>query len=82
MKLVEEVKKQSSLWIKSNGNRYSGFYWQSGYGIFSVNPSDLKTVINYIRNREEHHKTISFQEEYRAFLNKYKGDYDERYVWD
>jgi len=82
MKLLEEVKKQSSRWIKTQGTRYADFYWQSGYGIFSVNPSELNTVITYIRNQEEHHKTRTFREEYRAFLTKYHVDYDERYVWD
>ncbi len=82
IKLLEEVKKQSSKWIKTKGSKYSKFYWQDGYGIFSVNPSELGVVIEYIKNQEAHHKTKTFQEEYRAFLKKYEVEFDERYVWD
>lgn len=82
MDLVEEIKKRSSSWIKNQNNRYANFYWRRGYGIFSVNPSEVEVVTQYIRKQEEHHKNRSFQEEYRAFLNKYHVDYDERYVWD
>jgi putative transposase len=82
MKLLEEIKKQSSKWVKTKGPAYSNFYWQDGYGIFSVNPSEIDTVVNYITNQEAHHKKLSFQDEFRAFLKKYKVDYDERYVWD
>ena len=82
MKLLEELKKQSSKWIKSKGDSYSNFYWQDGYGVFSVNPTEIDTVINYISNQKEHHKKHSFQDEFRAFLKKYKVDYDEKYLWD
>jgi putative transposase len=82
MKLMEEIKKQSSKWIKTKDRVYSGFYWQDGYGIFSVNPTELNKVIDYISNQEEHHKKISFKDEFRAFLKKYKVEFDESYVWD
>ncbi len=82
MTLLEEIKKQSSKWIKTKGQTYADFYWQSGYGIFSVNPTEIDVVVNYIMNQEEHHKKVSFQDEFRAFLKKYKIEYDERYVWD
>jgi putative transposase len=82
MKLLEELKKQSSKWIKTKGANYSNFYWQDGYGIFSVNPSDTEVVVKYIISQGDHHKKITFQDEYRTFLNKYKMEYDERYVWD
>ena len=82
MKLVEEVKSHSSKWIKTKGEAYQNFYWQDGYGAFSVNPSEVNTVIAYIGNQQEHHRKKTFQEEYRAFLLKYNIDYDERYVWD
>ena len=81
MDLLEELKKQSSKWIKTQGNQYSNFYWQEGYGIFSVNSTQVNVVVDYIRNQEEHHKTFSFQDELRAFLKKYKVEYDERYIW-
>ena len=82
MKLLEEVKKQSSKWIKTQGANYNNFYWQDGYGIFSVNPAEVDVVIDYIKNQEEHHKKRLYQDEYRAFLKKYKIEFDERYVWD
>jgi len=82
MDLLEEVKKRSSKWIKTIDVRYGNFYWQEGYGCFSVNPSEVDKVIAYIRNQEEHHKGTTFQTEYCAFLEKYGVEYDERYVWD
>ena len=82
VKLMEELKSHSSKWIKTKGEQYENFYWQDGYGAFSVNPSEADTVINYIANQHNHHKQKTFQDEYRAFLNKYEVAYDERYVWD
>ncbi|NTS40730.1 IS200/IS605 family transposase [Flavisolibacter sp. BT320] len=82
VKFVEEVKANSSSWIKKQGEAYQHFYWQSGYGAFSVNPSEVDIAKAYIENQKEHHRKISFEEEYRAFLHKYGVDYDERYVWD
>ena len=80
--LLEERKKYSSKWIKTQGSDYQDFYWQNGYGVFSVNPSEIDIVLRYIEGQREHHKKVSFQDEYRAFLKKYKVEYDERYVWD
>ena len=80
--LVGKVKANSSKWIKTKGEQYANFYWQNGYGAFSVNPTETEVVIKYIQNQEEHHKKRTFQEEYRLFLKKYKVEYDERYVWD
>jgi len=82
MDLLEEVKKRSSKWIKTISDKYSNFYWQDGYGIFSVNPKETDKVVEYIKNQDEHHKHISFQDEFRAFLRKYGVEWDERYVWD
>jgi len=82
MTLLEELKKQSSKWIKTKGQSYSDFYWQRGYGIFSVNPTETDLVVNYIMNQAEHHQKVTFQDEYRAFLKKYNVEYDEQYVWD
>lgn len=82
MKLVEEIKTSSSKWMKTKGRQYENFYWQNGYGGFSVNPKKTDVVKNYILNQEEHHKKKSFKDEYRGFLKKYEIEYDERYVWD
>jgi REP element-mobilizing transposase RayT len=82
MKLLEEVKSHSSKWIKTKGEAYENFYWQDGYGAFSVNPTEIDVVVSYIANQKEHHRKKTFQDEYRAFLKKYEVEYDERYVWD
>ncbi len=82
MKLVAEIKASSSKWIKTKNYLLKDFYWQNGYGAFSVNPTQLDIVKAYIENQEEHHKKKTFQDEYRIFLKKYKVDYDEKYVWD
>jgi REP element-mobilizing transposase RayT len=82
MKLLEEIKSHSSKWMKTKGAMLKSFYWQNGYGAFSVNPSEIDTVIRYIENQKNHHKKKTFQDEFRAFLRKYKVEYDERYVWD
>ncbi len=81
-KLVEELKTSSSKWLKKQSPGLAKFSWQRGYGVFSVGPSDLEALRSYIRNQEEHHRTRSFQDEYRAFLTKYGVEFDERYLWD
>ncbi|MBK7003145.1 MAG: IS200/IS605 family transposase [Rhodoferax sp.] len=80
--LVEELKTASSKWLKIQSPALASFAWQRGYGAFSVGPSDLHVLLHYIDTQEEHHRTRTFQEEYRAFLNKYGIECDERYVWD
>ena len=80
--LVEEVKSHSSKWMKTKDESLLNFYWQDGYGAFSVNPSEIDKVINYISNQKEHHSKRTFEDEYRAFLKKYHVEYDERFVWD
>ncbi|MCM4161757.1 IS200/IS605 family transposase [Antarcticibacterium flavum] len=82
MKLIEELKSHSSKWIKTKGLEYENFYWQNGYGAFSVNPSEVDKVSTYITNQFDHHRKRTFQEEYLTFLNNYNVDYDEKYVWD
>jgi REP element-mobilizing transposase RayT len=80
--LVEEVKTESSKWIKTKGKQFRNFHWQSGYGAFSIGQSQVPTVKRYITRQKEHHHRVSFQDEYRKFLNVYGVEYDERYVWD
>ena len=80
--IVEEVKKGSSKWIKTQGPEFQNFYWQNGYGAFSVSVSNVESVKQYIAGQEEHHRTVSFQDELRKFLQRHQIEYDERYVWD
>ena len=80
--LIEQIKKTSSKWIKAVDTRYRAFAWQRGYGAFSVSPSQLDAVLQYIDGQKEHHRTRTFQEEYRELLRKHGVDFDERYVWD
>lgn len=81
-KLLEEVKKRSSKWIKTKGKKLENFQWQNGYGAFSVSPSHVEAVTQYIRNQKEHHRKTTFQDEYRVLLKKHDLPCDERYVWD
>ena len=80
--LSQKLKSLSSSWIKREGDHHAGFAWQSGYGAFSLGPSQLPKLVEYIDNQEEHHRKQSFQDEYRRFLEKYGIEFDERYVWD
>jgi putative transposase len=80
--LIEQIKKTSSKWIKDLDARYRGFFWQRGYGAFSVSPSQLDAVMQYVSAQKEHHRTRTFQEEYRELLSRHGIDFDERYVWD
>lgn len=80
--VVEDVKKSSSKWIKTQGPNLASFAWQAGYGGFSVSESNVPKVANYIRGQEVHHRAKTFKEEYREFLAKHNIQYDERYVWD
>jgi REP element-mobilizing transposase RayT len=79
-KLIEDVKKSSSKWMKENG--IADFAWQSGYGVFSVSQSGVDAVREYIHGQEEHHKKRDFKEEFREFCKRYNVALDERYVWD
>jgi putative transposase len=81
-KLLEEVKKSSSKWIKTKGQGLRDFAWQNGYGAFSISPSVVDRAKAYIANQKEHHRTQTFQDEFRKLLERYQIDYDERYVWD
>jgi putative transposase len=80
--LVKELKRDSSQWLKTKAPDLANFYWQSGYGAFSVSPGHVEALRIYIANQEEHHRTESFQDEFRRLLTKYGIEWDERYVWD
>ena len=77
---VRTIKAESSRWIKGLNPYYGGFSWQDGYGAFSVSASIVPKVVEYVRNQESHHKVKTFMEEYKAFLQAYGIDYDERYL--
>lgn len=79
---LKTIKGGSSGWIKENVPGCRGFRWQDGYGAFSVSKSQIPEVEAYIQDQREHHRLKTFQEEYRAFLQKHEIEYDERYLWD
>ncbi len=74
--------KISSKWIKTIDTRYRGFLWQRGYGAFSVSPSQLDAVLQYVETQQEHHRTRTFQKDFRDLLRRHGVNFDERYVWD
>lgn len=80
--LVKEIKATSSAWLKEQGPGLADFYWQAGYGAFSVSHSNKEQVKDYISHQEEHHRKRTFQEEFRLLLLHHQIEYDERYVWD
>ena len=82
VEFVEKVKRESSKFVKTLGDKYKEFYWQRGYGMFSVGPANRDEAEGYVRNQEEHHRTKTYQEEFRGFLDRYGIAYDEGHVWD
>ncbi len=76
---IKKIKGASSNWCNQKNLNIN---WQGGFGIFSISASHLSTLLNYIDTQEEHHKKISFKDEFRLFLKKYNIDYNEKYVWD
>jgi len=81
-KFLEEIKRSSSKWIKTKGEDYKNFSWQRGYGAFSVSSYKVDVVKNYIAKQKEHHKSKDFKAEFIKFLDEYKVEYDDRYLWD
>ena len=85
--IVAKVKRESTPWVKRQewahmNPDFARFCWQVGYGVFSVGESNLKKVSEYVDAQMEHHKRVSFQDEYRAFLKRHNVNFDEHYVWD
>ena|SRR5687768_5146280 len=78
--LVGDIKRDSSLWMKQQGVKR--FYWQRGYGAFSIGQSQVKVVSKYIANQKLHHRTQTFQDEFRLLCQKYELELDERYCWE
>lgn len=81
-KYIEEIKRNSSRWIKTKHIDYQKFAWQNGYGAFSVSSSQRETVMRYIAEQKEHHRHVTFKEEFMAFLEKYNVEYNDQYLWD
>lgn len=79
---IKEIKRVTSIWVKTREPKLAHFAWQAGYGAFSVSRSNVEVVSDYIRRQEEHHAKFDFQTEFRSLLQKHEIDYDERYVWD
>ena len=80
--IVGDIKADSSGWIKTQGPSYRDFYWQAGYGAFSVSQSNVEQVKQYIENQELHHRQMSFQDEFRQICERHGVHIDERYVWE
>jgi len=78
---MEDMKKDSSKWMKHQGAPFAGFGWQEGYGAFTIGASGVPALKRYIARQKEHHRTVTFQEEFLTFLKKYGVPYDERYIW-
>lgn len=81
-KLVQEIKQDSSKWMKTKGGVYVDFAWQNGYGAFSIGQSQLGDLRGYLANQRQHHRRESFQDEFRTLLKKYQVAFDETYVWE
>jgi REP element-mobilizing transposase RayT len=79
--LMKDVKQSSSKWINENKLGKGRFEWQQGYGAFSHSKSQINQVINYINNQEQHHKKLTFKEEYLNFLTKFEVNYDEKFIF-
>lgn len=80
IKLIGVIKRETSKWMKEIG--VHKFYWQRGYGAFSVGQSQVAAVSGYIRDQKEHHKKQVFEDEFRSLCRKYDVEIDERYCWD
>jgi REP element-mobilizing transposase RayT len=80
--IIKYAKANSSGWAKTLGGKCEKFSWQSGYGVFSINPSQIEALRAYIQNQVQHHRRKSFQEEYLEFLREYHISYDVRYIWE
>jgi putative transposase len=81
-KAVQLIKGGSSKWIHETFPEHRLFAWQEKYGAFSVSVSQLDTIIKYIKGQEEHHRKLTFQEEFLALLRKHRIEFDERYLWE
>ena len=79
---MKVLKANSSRWVSEKWRARKAFGWQTGYGAFSVSKSNAPDVLKYIADQEEHHRKVTFKEEFIAFLKKHGIEYDERYIWE
>ena len=79
--LLRDVKAISSGWVHKTFPGRRDFEWQTGYGAFAVSYSGIEVVKKYIANQEDHHRTMTFKEEFVGLLKKHEIPYDERYLW-
>jgi REP element-mobilizing transposase RayT len=77
---LRDLKADSSQWVHREIGKQQ-FAWQTGYAALSVSPWDIDRVKNYVLNQEEHHRRITFQEEYVNILKENGIEYDEKYLW-
>ena len=80
--LIGDIKRDSSIWVKEQSTKFPNFYWQKGYGAFSIGQTQVGAISNYIKTQKEHHQKHTFKNEFRTWLNEYEVEYDEQYVWD
>jgi REP element-mobilizing transposase RayT len=80
--VVKECKTETTKWVKKQADALADFHWQAGYGIFSVSPSNIELVKSYIADQEEHHRRMTYQDEFRELCRRHGVEIDERYVWD
>ncbi len=81
-KTVQLIKGGSSKWIKGTFAKLRAFAWQDGYGAFTVNKSSMPEVADYVRDQRAHHRVKTFEEEFRALLQRQEIQCDERYLFD
>jgi hypothetical protein len=79
---TDTLKRESSKWLKEQSPDLASFYWQNGYGAFSISPGHVEKLMDYIATQEEHHKAETYQDEFRRLLTYYDIEYDEKYLWD
>jgi len=79
--IMQKVKGSSSKWINEQNRLMGRFAWQEGYGAFTVSESQIPAVIRYVRQQENHHRTLSFKDEFILILKRHRMEYDERYLW-
>ena len=78
---MQDVKPGSSKWINDQKLLQPRFEWQAGYGVFSYSKSQVPEVIRYIAKQKEHHRKVSFREEYKLFLQKFEVEFEEKYIF-